>query len=264
MAEETEEVVEATPLTQILATKVEATDDVKPEKSAESPSDSKDQKPDAEKPTEKPEGDEVKPDQSKGELADITKELKGLKKALRSERDKRQAAEQREEIPRTSWDEDPDQALEERLAEQTQTTENRFYLLCENLVKAEHSDFDEVVKVFMEEAEDDPALAGQVYQQMSSDANPAQYLYNYAKNRSEMAETGGDLTKYRESIEAPLNVKVSELEKANKELTEQLGALGKLTPSLNKESSAAKATVDDESANEPTPMDDIVGPRKRA
>ncbi len=269
MAEDNEEVVEDTPLTQILANKVEATDDVKPEESAKPASDLKDQKPDADKPKgeeakdEKPEDKKPEEDQSKSELADITKELQGLKKALRGERDKRQAAEREEPKPKTSWDEDPDKALEERLSEQTQNAENRFYLLCENLVKAVHDDFDDVVKAFMESAEDDPALAGQVYQQMGAEANPAEYLYNFAKNRAEMSEVGGDLSKYKESIEQPLNVKIEELEKQNKELSDQLQSLGKLTPSLNDEPSTAQAKIDAESASEPTPMGDIVGPKKR-
>ena len=275
MAEDKEEVVEQTPLTQILAHKVEKTVDVKPGEPAEPTSDSKDQKPDADKPDadklkdekaadEKLAAEKLKADdQGKSELADITKELKGLKTALRSERDKRQAAEREEPKPKTSWDEDPDKALEERLSEQTQNAENRFYMLCENLVKAKHDDFDDVVKAFMEGAEDDPVLAGQVYQQMGLEANPAEYLYSFAKNRTEMSEVGGDLSKYKESIEQPLNVKLEELQKQNKELSDQLQSLGKLSPSLNDEPSTAKASIDAESASEPTPMGDIIGPKKR-
>ena len=275
MAEDKEEVVEQTPLTQILAHKVEKTVDVKPGEPAEPTSDSKDQKPDADKPDadklkdekaadEKLAAEKLKADdQGKSELADITKELKGLKTALRSERDKRQAAEREEPKPKTSWDEDPDKALEERLSEQTQNAENRFYMLCENLVKAKHDDFDDVVKAFMEGAEDDPVLAGQVYQQMGMEANPAEYLYSFAKNRAEMSDVGGDLSKYKESIEQPLNVKLEELQKQNKELSDQLQSLGKLSPSLNDEPSTAKASIDAESASEPTPMGDIIGPKKR-
>ena len=276
MAEDKEEVVEQTPLIQILAHKVEKTDDVKPGKPAEPTSDSKDQKPDA----DKSDADKLKDekaadeklvaekleaeDQGKSELADITKELKSLKKALRSERDKRQAAERDEKPkPKTSFDEDPDKAIEEALSVQEQKTENRFYLLCENLVKAKHDDFDEVVNVFMESTEDDQVLAGQVYQQMGMEANPAEYLYSFAKNRTEMSDVGGDLSKYKESIEQPLNVKIEELQKQNKELSDQLQSLGKLSSSLNDEPSTAQASIDAASASEPTPMDDIVGPKKR-
>ena len=113
----------------------------------------------------------------------------------------------------------------------------------------------------MEEAEDDQALAQSVFQQMSAQSNPAQYLYNFAKNRSETKAFGGDLSKYRESIEEPLNTKVKELEKANKELTEQLESLGRVSPSLNKESSATSVQVDYDAANEDTPFDDIVKQR---
>ena len=136
-------------------------------------------------------------------------------------------------------------------------------MLCENLVKAKHDDFDDVVKAFMEGAEDDPVLAGQVCQQMGMEANPAEYLYSFAKNRAEMSEVGGDLSKYKESIEQPLNVKLEELQKQNKELSDQLESLGKLSPSLNDEPSTAKASIDAASANEPTPMGDIIGPKKR-
>jgi len=271
MADDIEEVVEDTPFSQILAKKVESDTDVKPAKAAETPSDSKDIKPDEAK--DKPgEGDakaadakDAKPEdqQEPDRLADIQSELKGIKTALKKERDKNKAlaAEQREEIPKTSWDEDPDKALEERLADQAQSLENRFYVMCENLVKADHDDFDKVVGTFMEEAEDNQALAGNVYQQMSGEANPALYLYNFAKNRAEMSEVGGDLSKYKESIEAPLNVKISELEKANKELTDQLQSLGKVSPSLNKEPSATKVQVDAEALDDDTPFDDIVKSR---
>lgn len=266
MADDTEEVVEDTPFSQILANKVEADTDVKPAEAAEKPSGSKEKEPDkpeakAEEPGDKPEKKE--PDQGEDALASVKEELSSIKKALKSEREKRQRveAEQREAPEKTSWDEDPDKALEERLAEQAQTTENRFYVMCENLVKAEHDDFDEVVGAFMEEAEDNQALAGSVYQQMSQEANPAQYLYTFAKNRSETKAFGGDLGKYKDSIEEPLNVKVKELEKANKELTEQLESLGKVSPSLNKEPSATSSQVDDDAANEDTPFDDIVKQR---
>ena len=267
MADDTEEVVEDTPFSQILANKVEDDTDVKPAEAAETSSDSKDQKPDDKdaKPADKvePSKDDKPKDQGEDALASVKEELKGIKKALKSEREKRQSseAEQREVPEKTSWDEDPDRALEERLAEQAQATENRFYVMCENLVKAEHEDFDEVVGVFMEEAEDDKVLAQSVFQQMSAQANPAQYLYNFAKNRSETKEFGGDLSKYKDSIQEPLNVKVKELEKANKELTEQLESLGKVSPSLNSESSATTAQVDADAANEDTSIDDIVKQR---
>ncbi len=219
----------------------------------------------------KGEAESDKPKQSRDEQGRFTKtdeEIKALRTAMQEERRKRQDLEARiakqaeSATPKKDFFEDPEGALNERDAKLRAESDERFFKLCERSAKARHADYDEVVSRFFEDAKDDPALAHQVYSQVRSADDPAQFLYNAAKIRSELKSVGGDLAKYREGVESPLKAQIAERDAKIKELETQLANLGKLSPSLNAEQSSTRAQVEADAAA-PTPLDDIFNRKKQ-
>ncbi len=208
----------------------------------------------------------------KGRFAGKPDEIAALRTAMQEERRKRQEIERKlaeqpkDDKPKKDLWEDPEGFIEERLTEREQKlrqeTEARFFDLCEDLAKQRHADYEAVVSAFMQEAEADPSLAMQAFSQSQASRDKAEFLYNFARNRAEMRSIGGDLGKYRESIEAPLKAKFAEMEAENKRLKSQLDQLSKVPASLNAESSAARADIVADFI-EPSPLSEIVKPQKR-
>lgn len=199
-------------------------------------------------------------------------EIASLRKALQAERKKRQELEQRtkeqpkDDKPKKDFWEDPEAAIGERVSAETEKvrreSDARFFNLCEKLAKAKHDDYETVVESLMQETENDPTLARQVFSEARQSDDPAEFLYSTAKHRSEMKAVGGDLGKYKASVEAPLRDQVKKLEAEKKALEEKLEKLGKVPSSLNAQPSATRASVEVE-ATESESLEDIIKPRKR-
>ena len=276
---DTEESVESTPLTDILSGDAgnldESPTDVKTEESASSPSEEKTEDTDESTKVEEPEAkeedskeseSEEKPEvprDDEGKDTSIADEVKGLRAALKETRATlRKLKEEPVEEPEIDFDADPETATDLKISKVQQEAENRFFLMAEKWAKDRHEDYTEVVNELMADAEEDPSLAAQVFPQLRNQPDPAEFLYTFANNRRELKKAGGDLTAYKESIEAPLNTRITELEKELKQTKEQLDALGKVRPSLNDESSST--SVQNDADNEPTPMTEILKRKKRA
>jgi hypothetical protein len=212
-----------------------------------------------------------KPQRDRDEHGRFTKtdeEIKALRTAMQDERRKRQdlearLAKQAQPPPKKDFFEDPEGALNERDAKLRNEADERFFKLTERAAKARHTDYEEVVSAFFEDAQNDPALAQQIYSQVRSADDPAQFLYNTAKIRAEMKAVGGDLAKYREGVEAPLKTQLAERDAKIKELETQLANLGKLSPSLNNQQSSTRAQVEADAAATHTPLDEIFPKQKR-
>jgi septal ring factor EnvC (AmiA/AmiB activator) len=218
---------------------------------------------------EQPEGKPQRERDEHGRFTKTDEEIKALRTAMQEERRKRQDLESRlakqsqQPPPKKDFFEDPEGALNERDAKLRTEADERFFKLTERAAKSRHDDYDEVVSAFFEDAKDDPALAQQIYSQVRSADDPAQFLYNTAKIRAEMKAVGGDLAKYREGVEAPLKSQLAEKDVKIKELETQLANLGKLSTSLNTEQSSTRAQVEADLAATPTPLEDIFPKQKR-
>lgn len=233
----------------------------------------------AEGESKDPEG-EAKPDASRDDKGRFVKpdekdkskpdEVASLRKALQAERKKRQELEKKEppkdEKPKKDFWEDPEGAIEERLSAREQTirreTEARFFALCERQAKAKHNDYEAVVESLIEETDGNPILAQQVFSQARESDDPAEFLYSYATHRREMKAVGGDLGKYKSSIEAPHLERIGKLEEENKALKDKLEKLGKIPSSLNAQPSATRAAVESEAVEDDS-LEEITKPRKR-
>lgn len=214
----------------------------------------------------------------KGQFAKPSDEVAALRKAATEERRKRQEAERERdearkakegEAPKKDFLEDPEGAFQERLTPIQQKYESELFELREELVRAKHDDYDDVVNELMEEAKADPALAVQLNAQFNAAGRKPQFLYTFATNRREMKAVGGDLGKYKETIKtefktkiSTLEAKVSTMEAENKALKTQLENVGKVPDSLNSASSAARAAVQAEALDD-EPLGDILKSRKR-
>ena len=282
MSTEASEAVPHTPLAEIFAKgggkSTEATD------SAKSPTGDKDAK--ATTATPAVQATEVKAEPAKADAPKVEADTKdrtrdekgrfkteaeeqvaGAQAALVAERKKRQALErqlqERDAKPKKDFFEDPEGALNERDQKLRSEADERFFLMCEDAAKDSHKDYDAIVSAFLEDAEEDRTLAARTFPEMRKARNPAEFLYKSAKLHSEMKAVGGDLGKYRESVETPLKTELAARDAKIKELEAQLSQLGKVPSSLTTEQSSSRASVEADEANNPPPMDDILKPRKR-
>lgn len=235
--------------------------------SAEASPEAPKEDPKAEKPAEKPEADTdgERPRDEKGRFVP-KEEADAIKKALREERRKRQEAEakfrERDE-PKKDPFEDPEGFIADKLSKTEAAFNDRFFAFSEHHAKLRHEDYDEVINDLLEEAETDPDIARQIYPQAAAHVDPAEFLYSQAKQRKELREVDGDLGKYRETIEQPLQQQLKERDDKIAELESQLKNLGRIKPSMNDEQSASGGEVAEDAANESTPMTDILKPKKR-
>lgn len=230
---------------------------------------------------DKPEGED-KPDRAREEKERLEKtdakdksekpdEIASLRKALQAERKKRQELEKAKEPPKDDkpkkdfW-EDPEAAVGERVSAETEKVRReadaRYFGLCERMAKAKHDDYEATVEALIQDTETDPILAQQVFSQARQADDPAEFLYSYATHRKEMKAVGGDLGKYKSSLEAPHLARIGELEKENQALKDKLDKLGKIPSSLNAQPSATRATVESEAVEDDS-LEEITKPRKR-
>lgn len=226
--------------------------------------------------TDKPEGDEPKAEtddrtrDGKGRFTkqDAVDEVTGLKTALRQTRAekqqlKRQLEEQGKETSKRSFFDDPDAALDERDQRLQTMVDSRFYDLCEEHAKTRHADFEQIVDPLIEACEEDRGLGQQVFAHIRSSKDPAEALFRFAVNRRELQSVGGDLGKYKDSIEAPLRLKIKDLESKLADATTKLGNLSRVPQSLNSQGSATPQQISDEEADREDSLDSIVEPRKK-
>lgn len=148
--------------------------------------------------------------------------------ALHAERLRREAAEarlaelERQPKARTSVLDDEDKAFQERQAEATAPLRQQFFKLSVKLAKsvAGREDYDEIYDFMNAEIQTNP----QLYDQLDQD-DPGESIYRIGKLRKELAEVGGDFSKYREHITAKTQAEMSKLSDENKSLKAELAAL---------------------------------------
>lgn len=138
---------------------------------------------------------------------------------LIDERKKRQDAERRlaelqQSKPKTDIFENPDVAIEERLAERLAPISNEVFALKLELAKARMPDFDDVAVEFLKAAQADPSLQHQA----DTAPDPLAFIYREGKRIKELGPYQGDLGKYREAA-------VAQERAANAELTTRLKAM---------------------------------------
>jgi hypothetical protein len=165
-------------------------------------------------------------------------EAAAYKKAMREEREKRQAAEARlRELQAPKTPVDPWADLPGYLNSRDQQAEERLFVercnLTEEMARDRHKDFDEVREVFLEEAQKNP----QLFAQLRQERNPAEFAYREGLRARELKDVNGDFSAYKSKLEKDIEARVrAELE----------AKYGKSTPavptSLNSDSSPAVAT----------------------
>jgi hypothetical protein len=287
MSTEASEVVARTPIAEIFAkgaavsetaerTTVEAPTDDKPSKetaatSAAQATEVKDTKAEpakAEKPKE-PEAEAKRTRDEKGRFkTEAEEQVAGAQAALVAERRKRQELERRlqeqaKPVEKKDFFADPEAALNERDQKIRAEHAEKFFVMSEDLIRDQHEDYDAVVQAFMADAEADPSIATRTFAEMQKARNPAAFLYKSAKLHGEMKAVGGDLGKYRETVEAPLKTEIATRDAKIKELEAQLSQLGRVPSSLSTEQSSTRASVEADSAATPMPIGDIFKPKKR-
>lgn len=143
----------------------------------------------------------VQPVESPQELA--------YKKAMREEREKRQAAEARlRELQTPKPTVDPWSDLPGALKSQEQAFEERLFLercnTTEEMARTRHTDFDDVRAVFIEAAEANPQLWAQIRQER----NPAEFVYREGVRIRELKDVGGDITAYKSKLEKDIETRL--------------------------------------------------------
>jgi hypothetical protein len=165
-------------------------------------------------------------------------EAAAYKKAMRDEREKRQAAEARvRELQTPKTPTDPWQDLPGALSQQqVQLREDMYVERCnvtEELARDRHKDFEEVRDVFLEAAHDDPSL----FQRMRQERNPAEFAYREGLRIKELKDVNGDFGAYKSKLEKDIEARV------RAELEAKYGKQIPAVPaSLNSDSSPAVAT----------------------
>jgi len=223
-----------------------------------------------EKPVEKtePEAKDRTRDEKGRFKTESDEQIAGAQSALIAERRKRQELErqlqqQQTKAPKKDFFEDPEGALNERDAKIRAEHAEKLFAMSEDLVRDQHEDYDATVTAFMADAEADPAIATRTFSEMQKARNPAAYLYKAAKLHGEMKAVGGDLGKYRETIETPLKTELAARDAKIKDLEAQLSQLGKVPSSLSTEQSSTRASIEADKASTPTPIGQVFQPRKR-
>jgi hypothetical protein len=216
---------------------------------------------------EEPKVEEPKPDpKPEPPKEEFSAKEKALLAAMQEERRKRQEIEQQllqykqqpqtpPEPPKPFW-EDPDgavaqyqKALEATKAETAQNFFKQRLEFTEELARVKYPDYNEVVEVFKEVAQQAPGLV----QQCMTSQNPAEFAYKLGKHHKEMRDVGS-IEEYKKKAEKELRLKIeAELkEKYEKEMK----ARQELVPSL----SDARSTQANKAVwGGPTPLDNILG-----
>ena len=177
------------------------------------------------------------------------------KTAMLEERRKRQeiearlrAYEQAKNLPEPPpfWD-NPEQAIDSRIervrSELQQDYLNRYYNALESAARTRHPDYDDVRDVFVQHAQQNPALAAQ----MNSHPDPAEFAYQQGKLLRELSTVGNDIDAYRKRIEAEIRAKLE---------AEMRQSRPQVPRSLNAEPSSP---VQGNGSWEPTSLDSLMG-----
>lgn len=136
-------------------------------------------------------------------------ETAAYKKAMREEREKRQALEAKlRELQTPKQPVDPWSDLPGALkSTQEQIREELFVERCnltEEIVRQKHADFDAVREVFVEAANANPTLWAQIRQER----NPAEYVYREGLRIRELKDVNGDFAAYRSKIEKDVETRL--------------------------------------------------------
>jgi hypothetical protein len=191
---------------------------------------------------------------------------KALLYAAQEERRKRQELEQQlaqyrqqpqtqQEAPKPFW-EDPDGAvaqyqktIEATKAEFAQNFFKQKLEFTEELARVKYPDYNEVVEVFKEVAQQAPGLV----QQCMTSQNPAEFAYKLGKHHKEMRDVGS-IEEYKKKAEKELRVKIEAEMKEKYE--KEMKARQELVPSL----SDARSTQANKAVwGGPTPLYNILG-----
>lgn len=136
-------------------------------------------------------------------------ETAAYKKAMRDEREKRQALERELQALRTPKEPvDPWTDLPGAFKSHQEQLDERLFVercnLTEQLVREKHADFDDVREVFIEAAQGNPAL----WQQLRQESNPARFVYREGLRIKELKEVGGDFAAYRTKLKTDIEASV--------------------------------------------------------
>lgn len=160
----------------------------------------------------------------------------------------------------TSVLEDEDKAFQERLAQATAPVMQRLFAMSVSHARKVpgREDYQEVYDFLNGEVKKDPSLMRQI----DEAEDPGEFIYQLGKTRKELAEVGGDLTKYRDKATAQVRSELEQTKAALKATKAELDAVKKsqekrsqIPQSLNSEPSAA---VKDEHFAGPTPLKAIL------
>lgn len=171
--------------------------------------------------------------------------------ALIEERRRRQELEAelqkyREQKPKTDFFEDPAKATTEHVREAVSPLEREVLDLKVQLQRMKNPDFDEVMMLVLQKAQDDQLLRHQI----DSSPDPLSFIYREGKRLKELADVDGDITKYRDKVTAEERQKYADLETRYKALEAKVASLesahdkrARVPQSLNSENSAPAASV---------------------
>ena len=190
---------------------------------------------------------------------DVGKQVEAFKKKAIDESRKRQAAEEKLNQYQTQVEKpdamiDPESAISFQVNQVRQEFQSKFLDLSENNAKSRHSDDFEAMKVhfFEQMLPDNPILQQQALQQ----SDPYGWIYNQAKNHTEIAKIG-NVTEWQAQKEAEIRAKI-EAEYAGKLKIQTEAAITKAIPgSLGK--STAVGGNKPQNWEGPTPLKKVLG-----
>ena len=189
--------------------------------------------------------------------------------ALLSERERRQAAEREAQELRAKTQPVPDvwenpaafvegkvKEVESRLlTEADKRAEVRarelFLSYTEGEARGRYTDYDQMREVFSQEVQRNPVLISQ----LASAPNPAEFIYQQGRIARELQQVGGNLSAYRQRIEAEVRAKLEAEYAAKPQRT------AAVPQSLNSEPSRG-AGIQGAVWNGPTPLEDILPTRR--
>ncbi len=186
------------------------------------------------------------------EPVESAKEI-AYQKAMRDEREKRQALEAKlrelqsaPKEPVDPWADLPG-AFQGQKAEFAEQLFVERCNLTEELARDRHKDYDEVRDVFLEAAKDNPSLMAQ----MRAERNPANFAYREGQRIQELKEVNGDFSAYRANLENKIRAEVE---------AKYAGRTAAVPASLNSDGSPAPAG---EVYQGPPPLKEILRINKR-
>jgi hypothetical protein len=125
--------------------------------------------------------------------------------------------------------------------------------LSQEMMRATKPDYDDMERVFLEAARENPALANQ----LRASPNPAKFAYDYAKHYAQVKDIGG-MEQYAEKIRAEERAKI-EAEWKAKETAAQVAGVSKSAATIR-----GAVTSTEGGSFAPTPLKAMVGARKSA